>query len=468
MDRDKIKKIVVLGGGESGVGAAILAKNKGYDVFLSDSGIPKTSIKQELQSWNIPYEQQKHSLEIILSADLVIKSPGISPKVSVVQEIIANNIPIVSEIEFGSWFTLAKIIAISGSAGKTTTTAMIYKILKDAGLNVALCGNIGTSLARTLALSENDYDYLVVEVSSFQLENVYYFHPHISVLTNISENHLDRYEYDISKYAQTKIQGLLKNSTEEDYLVYCMDSEPLVKELENKKYPAEYLGFSQNFREGSSAYVTEKFNQRILNINVMSKNKKKDGLGFDLPIEELKVKGKHNEYNSMASAIVGNLLQIRNESIRESLKDFESMEHRLEEVAIMEGIRYINDSKATSALAVWYALESVTTPIIWIAGGVDKGNDWGMLLKLVSDKVKGIVLLSKDPETVKDIERAFGNVVEMMKHTNNMKEAVKIARQMASEGDTILLSPGCASFDLFANYEERGNQFKQMVLNINK
>lgn len=464
MKKDKIEKIVILGGGESGVGAAILAQKKGYKVFLSEGSQLKQAFEIELQEHKISYETQNHTLEKILSADLVIKSPGISPTAPIVQKINEKNIPIISEIEFASWFTNATIIAVSGSAGKTTTTSMIYKILKDAHLNVAVCGNIGTSLARTLAFSTKDFQYLVIEVSSFQLENVIDFHPHISVLTNISENHLDRYEYNLSKYAQTKIQGLLKNTTPDDYLVYCMDSEYLVQELKKFPFSAKKIGFSLEKKEGSSAYVIEKEFQRFININVMSKNKKKSGLAFEFPIEELQVKGKHNEYNSMASAIVGNLLQIRNESIRESLKDFRTMEHRLEQVAIMDGIYYVNDSKATSALAVWYALESITTPIVWIAGGVDKGNDWGILLQLVSEKVKGIVLLSKSIETVTNIQKAFQNTVEMMKHTDNMKDAVKVAREMASQGDTILLSPGCASFDLFANYEERGNQFKAEVL----
>ncbi len=464
MDKNLIKKIVILGGGESGIGAAILAKQKGYDVFLSEGGSLKAHFEKELLEFQIPYEVQNHTIDKILSADLIIKSPGISPKTNIVQQITEKNIPIVSEIEFGSWFTHATIVAISGSAGKTTTTSMIYKILKDGGLNVAVCGNIGTSLARTLAFAQKEYEYLVIEVSSFQLENVIDFHPHIAVLTNISENHLDRYEYNLSKYAQTKIQGLLKNSTSEDFLIYCMDSEYLVQELEKFHFNAEKIGYSLEKKEGSSAYVIEKEFKRFININIMSKNKKKNGLAFDFPIEELQVKGKHNEYNSIASSVVGNLLQIRNESIRESLKDFVNLEHRLEQVAIIDGIYYINDSKATSALAVWYALESITTPVIWIAGGVDKGNDWGVLLQLVTDKVKGIVLLSKELETVKDIKNAFKNTVEMMKHTNNMADAVRIAKEMASEGDSILLSPGCASFDLFANYEERGNHFKAEVL----
>ncbi len=464
MDKNQIKKIVILGGGESGVGAAIFAKQKGYDVFLSEGGSLKPHFEKELLDYQIPYETQNHSIGKILSADLIIKSPGISPKTNIVQQITEKNIPIVSEIEFGSWFTNATIIAISGSAGKTTTTSMIYKILKDGGLNVAVCGNIGTSLARTLAFAQKEYEYLVIEVSSFQLENVIDFHPHIAVLTNISENHLDRYEYNLSKYAQTKIQGLLKNSTSEDFLIYCMDSDYLVQELEKFPFEAEKIGYSLEMKQGSSAYVIEKELKRFININIMSKNKKKNGLAFDFPIEELQIKGKHNEYNSMASSVVGNLLQIRNESIRESLKDFASLEHRLEQVAIIDGVFYVNDSKATSALAVWYALESITTPVIWIAGGVDKGNDWGILLRLVSDKVKGIVLLSKELDTVKDIKNAFENTVEMMKHANNMADAVRIAKEMASAGDTILLSPGCASFDLFANYEERGNQFKDEVL----
>ena len=465
MNKSSIKKIVILGGGESGVGAALLAQKKGYQVFLSESSNLKPVFQKELTDFQIPFEQGFHTLEKILDADLIIKSPGIPPKTPIVQNILQKNIPIVSEIEFGSWFTNAKIIAISGSAGKTTTTSLIYKILYDAGLNVAVCGNIGISLARTLAFAEKDYEYLVIETSSFQLENVIDFHPNIAILTNISENHLDRYEYNLSKYAQTKIQGLLKNSTSEDFLIYCMDSEPLVQELMKTKYPAEWIGYSREAKNGSSAYIIERNHQKILNINIMSKNKKKNGLAFDFPIEELKIKGKHNEYNASASAIVGKLLEIRNESIRESLKDFESIEHRLEHVAIIDDITYINDSKATSALAVWYALESMTTPVIWIAGGVDKGNDWGMLLNLVNDKVKGIVLLSKNLESVASIHNAFKEKVLMMKHTQSMEEAVKIAKQMASAGDTILLSPGCASFDLFANYEERGNAFKSIVLN---
>jgi UDP-N-acetylmuramoylalanine--D-glutamate ligase len=459
------KQIVVLGGGESGVGAAILAKKNGYPVFLSDAGTIKAQYEQELLAFQIPYEQQKHSVDKILSADLVIKSPGISPKNEIIQKIQEKEIPIISEIEFAFGFTSAKIIAITGSAGKTTTTSMIYKILKDAGMNVACCGNIGYSMARTLAFAEQNFEYLVVEVSSFQLENVNEFHPHIAVITNISENHLDRYDNDLSKYAQTKIKGLLKNCTSEDYLVYCMDSEILVKELKKFDTHVKKIGYSYEANPESSAYIVTRNSKKIINIRVMSKNKKKIGLGFEIPVEELKVKGKHNEYNASASAIVGDLLGIRNDIIRESLKDFEAIEHRLEVVAVKDHITYVNDSKATSALAVWYALESMTTPVIWIAGGVDKGSDWGMLMNLVSSKVKGIVLLGKTEQHVMNLKNAFENVVEMMKYTNNMQEAVKVARQMASEGDTILLSPGCASFDLFENYEARGKAFKDIVLN---
>lgn len=428
---------------------------------MSDGAAIKPRYKSLLHEHAITFEEQQHSIDKILSADAVIKSPGIPPKVPIVQQIIQANIPILSEIEFASWHTNATIVAITGSAGKTTTTSMIFKILHDAGLNVQVCGNIGNSFALTLA--NHDSDIFVVEVSSFQLENIYHFKPHIAVITNITENHLDRYEYQMEKYIQAKL-NMLKNMTAEDYLVYNVESPHLVNALKEHPFPGQRFGFSLTQREDSVAYIIQE-NQPKIYINMSKNRKKNQKLEFDLPIEELKVKGKHNEYNSLASAIVGNLFEIRNETLRESLKSFDNLEHRLEQVATINGITYVNDSKATSINSAWFALESMSTPVIWIAGGIDKGNDWGTLKELVSHKVHGIVILGKNTEK---IMQAFSEVVPVIKIAASMAEAVKYATQMAQPNYTVLLSPACASFDMFENYEARGNAFKEAVFTLDK
>ena len=438
--------LVVLGAGESGVGTAILAKKKGYAVFVSDKGSIAQKYREVLLHNDILFEEGKHTEEKILEADLVMKSPGIPDKVPLVAALKARKIPVISEIEFAAQFTDATIIGITGSNGKTTTTLLTYHILKRAGLNVGLAGNVGDSFAWQVA--EHDYDFYVLELSSFQLDGIVDFAPHIAVITNISPDHLDRYEYKYENYIASKFR-ITMNQGSGDYLIYDAEDEAIATWLKQHTTEAVLLPFSlkRSFERG--AYKE--------NNNIIIKT---DSNIFTMSITTLALEGSHNTKNAMASAMIAKLLSVRNELLRESLEDFESVEHRLEPVLRINGVQYINDSKATNVNATYYALESMKTPVIWIVGGVDKGNDYTELLPLVREKVKAIICLGLDNSKIME---TFGNVIDFMIETAGAEEAVKVAYKIAEKGDTVLLSPACASFDLFENYEDRGNQFKEAV-----
>lgn len=439
-------KAVILGAGESGTGAAVLAKKLGYEVFLSDGGSIREMYKSVLQERGIEFEEGHHDIFRITQADLIIKSPGIPEKAQVIQEIRSRNIELISEIEFASRHTWAKIIAITGSNGKTTTTSLIYKILSDAGLHVGLGGNIGKSFAWLVA--ENNYDYFVLEVSSFQLDDIRLFKPWISVLTNITEDHLDRYHYNLDEYAAAKM-NIVRNQTASDYFIYCLEDEVSVRMVNANPPKAQMLGFSLAHLPQSTAWLAG-------NTIHVSLNQQE----FTMSYNEMKLAGRHNAYNTMAAAIVGRIMEIRNTSIRESLTDFVNIEHRMEKVATIGGVDFINDSKATNVNSAWYALESINQPVIWIVGGVDKGNDYNMLIPLIEKKVKAIVTLGED---VRKIHEAFARKVNVVVHSMSMPEAVGLSYKLAEKGDCVLLSPACASFDLFENYEDRGRQFKKFV-----
>ncbi len=442
-------RLVVLGGGESGVGTAILAKKKGYEVFLSDFGKIKNNYKEVLLLYKIKFEDQKHTEDLILNADVVMKSPGIPDKVPIIKKIKEKNIPIVSEIEFTNQFTDAVTIGITGSNGKTTTTMLTYHLLKQGGLNVGLAGNIGKSYA--WQVSEGKYDSYVLELSSFQLDGIETYKPHIAIITNISPDHLDRYEYKYEKYIASKFR-ITMNQTEEDYLIYDADDEAITNWLKNNSTRAKLVPFSISKPLDFGAFLEE----NKIKINTTNDN-------FDMPTSQLSLEGKHNVKNAMAAATVAQLLKIRKDTIRESLSDFQGVEHRLEKVLKIQNVQYINDSKATNVNATFFALDSMTTPTVWIVGGVDKGNDYTELLSLVNEKVKAIICLGID--NAKLIE-TFGGVVDVLVEATSMVEAVRQAYKIAEKGDTVLLSPACASFDLFENYEDRGRQFKQAVQNL--
>ncbi|MDB5228105.1 MAG: UDP-N-acetylmuramoylalanine--D-glutamate ligase [Bacteroidota bacterium] len=442
-------RIVILGSGESGVGAAILAQKQGMDVFVSDFGKIKQVYKDELTSLNIPFEEGQHTEEKILSATTIIKSPGIPDKAPIIKKIIENNISIISEIEFGYRFSKAKIIAITGTNGKTTTTALTHHICEKAGLNVGLGGNIGTSFARQVA--NGDKDFFVLEISSFQLDNCVFFKPHISVLCNITEDHLDRYSYSFENYINSKF-SITKNQDEHDHFIFCAD-DPVTMEYLDKANPEVNkipISYFENVSYG--AYVEDQ--QIIIKL---------DKTNFTMPISELSLHGMHNSYNSMAAAISAKLIGVRNDKIRESLEDFKNLEHRLEFVATIRGVDFINDSKATNVNSTWYALESMTKPTVLIAGGVDKGNDYTLIKELVNKRVKAIICLGKDNEK---LHEAFASEVGYIVDTQSMEQAVQMAYNITDKGDVVLLSPCCASFDLFENYEDRGKQFKRNVLNL--
>ncbi len=439
-------KIAVLGAGESGVGTAMLAKQKGYEVFVSDKGEISKKYKEVLLHNDIVFEEGKHTVEKIFDADVVMKSPGIPDKVQLVQELIAKGIPVISEIEFASKFTNATIVGITGSNGKTTTTLLTHHVLKRAKLDVGVAGNVGDSFAWQVA--KGDHENYVLELSSFQLDGIEDFAPHIAVITNISPDHLDRYEYKYENYINSKFR-ITKNQTEDDYLIYDGDDEAIVTWLKNNKTKATLLPFSLNNKVEKGAYKEN--NNIIIQTNT---NK------FTMSIKALALQGSHNTKNAMASSMVSQLLNVRNETLRESLEDFESVEHRLEPVLKINGVHYINDSKATNVNATFYALDSMKSDTIWIVGGVDKGNDYSDLLPLVHEKVKAIVCLGVDNKKIKE---AFDNVVDFIIETQGAEEAVKVAYKLASKGDNVLLSPACASFDLFENYEDRGRQFKAAV-----
>ena len=442
------KRIAILGSGESGVGAAILAASKGYDVIVSDAGTIKEKYKKILDDHEITYEEGKHSENLIFDAEEIIKSPGIPEKNVLIQTLRKNNKSIISEIEFAARYTDAKKICVTGSNGKTTTTLWIYHILKKAGLNVGLAGNVGKSFA--LQVAKESYDYYVLELSSFQLDDLYKFKAEIAVLLNITPDHLDRYEYKFENYANSKYR-ITQNQTANDALVYCYDDEVIKSLIENNKPTAALFPFSIKEKlNGNAAFIDE---ENQINININQKP-------LTMKMDQLALQGKHNVYNAMAAAIPARILEIRKESIRESLEDFAGAEHRLEFVATVNGIDFINDSKATNMNSVWYALESQTKPVIWIAGGVDKGNDYNEVMDLVKNKVKAIICLGADNSK---ILQAFNGVVDRIIETKSAQEAVASAYSIGKKGDVVLLAPGCASFDLFENYEERGMQFKACV-----
>ena len=443
-----MKRLVILGGGESGVGSAVLAQKKGFEVFLSDKGKLKDKYKNVLSKYGIEWEEEKHSEHLVLNADEVVKSPGIPDTADLVKALKAKNIPVISEIEFAGRYTTAKKICITGSNGKTTTTLLIYHMMQKGGFNVGLGGNVGKSFAMQVA--ENDFDYYVLELSSFQLDGMFEFKADIAILLNITPDHLDRYDYKLENYANSKFR-IIQNQTVNDAFIYCMDDEETMKILQSKKINAKQYPFSIKKKVEQGAFLN-KNNQ--LEINTNNTNP------LFMTIQELALQGKHNIYNSMAAGVTGKLIEMRKESIRESLSDFHNIDHRLELVGNVHGIEFINDSKATNVNSTWYALESMNNPVILILGGVDKGNDYSMLSDLVKEKVKAIICLGTDN---KKIIKSFGGVVETIVEAKSAKEAVAQAYKIGKKGDTVLLSPACASFDLFENYEDRGTQFKQAV-----
>lgn len=440
-------RLVILGAGESGVGAAILAQQKGYDVFVSDFGAIKEVYQEELKQYQIAYEEKQHTEALILNAEEVIKSPGISDKVSIVKKIKEKNIPVISEIEFAARYTSAKLIGITGSNGKSTTTMLTYHILKSAGLNVGLAGNIGQSFAKQVA--QQSFDIYVLELSSFMLDDMYAFKADTAILLNITPDHLDRYDYKMENYVQSKFR-ITQNQTAADHFIYCDDDPEIKKYLASADVKGQKHPFSIEHEVENGAYL--KANNLMINLTNTDQ--------FDMTINDLALQGKHNTYNSMASGIAAKILELREGSIRESMGNYKNIEHRLEFVANISGITFINDSKATNVNSVWYALESINTDVVLIMGGVDKGNDYSMLVDLVKQKVKAIICLGKDNKAIHD---AFEDHVEVMVNTFSAREAVEIAYHLAKKGSTVLLSPACASFDLFKNYEDRGEQFKAAV-----
>lgn len=445
----KNKRIVILGGGESGSGAAVLAKKQGYDVFLSDFSNIKDIYIKRLTDFNIEFEQSIHTLDKILNADIVIKSPGISPENNVVKQIANSGIKIIDEIEFAYEFCNSKIIAITGSNGKTTTASLTYHIFKKAGLNVCLAGNIGQSFAFQLATQ--NFDYYILEISSFQLDYCFSFKPDIAVLLNITPDHLDRYDYSFEKYTQSKFR-IIQNQSENDSFVYCADDKTITDYLDKTEIKPIKYSFSLKDNDTYTARIKEN------KIEIYIKQKL-----FTMQIEKLALQGKHNVYDSMAAAISSRLTDIKNHALQESLSDFMNVEHRLEFVAEVHGVEYINDSKATNVNSTWYALESINRKVVWIAGGQDKGNDYSELFDLVREKVTGIVCLGIENSKLK---QSFKGLVSEIAEASTAEEAVYLASKMCSPGNVVLLSPACASFDLFENYEERGNKFKSAVLNL--
>lgn len=443
------KLISILGAGESGTGAAILAKKNGFRVFVSDKGEIKKKYQEILHKEEIEFEAGKHNEELILQSELVIKSPGIPETAPLVVKLREKNIPVISEIEFAGRYYNGKTICITGSNGKTTTTLLTYHILKNAGFNVGLAGNVGKSFAWQVATDH--FEWYVLELSSFQLDDMYDFRADIAVLLNITPDHLDRYGYKMENYVNSKFR-IIQNQGPADYLIYCADDEIVQKEVEKRKPGSILIPFTLHNPSDPGAGIAG--DQIIINHNQNQ---------FSMSILDLSLQGKHNIYNSMAAGIAGSVLQIRNEQLRESLSDFKGVEHRLEKFLKVHGIDFINDSKATNVNSTWYALESINTPIVWIAGGIDKGNDYSMLTDLVKEKVKAIVCLGVDNSK---IHEAFSGLVESMVDTTSMKDAVSSAYYLARNGDTVLLSPACASFDLFENYEDRGLQFKNEVRDL--
>lgn len=443
------KRLVILGAGESGVGSAILGRKLGMDVFVSDAGSIPTRYRDELTARGIPFEEGGHTDALLLDADEVIKSPGIPDKAPAVKAIREANIPVISEIEFAGRHTGAVTVCITGTNGKTTTTLLTHHLLSKAGLRVGLGGNVGRSFARQVA--EQDHDYYVLELSSFQLDGCYEFRADIAVLTNITPDHLDRYDYKLENYVRSKFR-ITQNQRQQDAFIYCADDELTMQQLDKLRPGMQCHPFSIRRKEGMSAWLEDD------QLCIQTKNQP-----FTMSIHDLALQGKHNLYNSMAAGISGRILDIRKDIVRESFSDFENIEHRLEFVTTVHGIDFINDSKATNVNSTWYALESMKQPVIWIAGGVDKGNDYALLRDLVQLNVKAIVCMGVDNSK---IVQAFKDVVPVIAETSSAIEAVQTAYRLGKKGDAVLLSPACASFDLFENYEDRGRQFKAAVRNL--
>lgn len=444
-----MKNLVILGGGESGTGAAILGKQKGYKVWVSDKGKLDDKYKKVLLQNEIDFEEGQHTESRILEADLVIKSPGIPDHIALIKQIHEEAIPVISEIEFAARFTNAKLICITGSNGKTTTTSLTYQILKDSGHHVGIAGNIGESFA--WAVAEKDYEIYVLEISSFQLDGMFDFRADIAILTNITPDHLDRYHNHFQNYVDSKMR-ILQNMTSSQQLIYNADDPVVSAEIEKRKPKAELLPFSIFKEVAKGAFIRNK--------KIIIKNQKEE---YIMSIRNLALQGKHNTYNSMAAGIAAKLMNVRNKSLKESLTEFQSLPHRMEKVATIGGIQYINDSKSTNVNSTYFALESVNKPIVWIAGGKDKGNDYSSIEKLVAKKVKAIICLGLNNMS---IHQSFGKYVPTILDTYSAQEAVEMAQRIAEAGDVVLLSPACASFDLFENYEDRGNKFKNAVYEL--
>jgi UDP-N-acetylmuramoylalanine--D-glutamate ligase len=444
-----MERLVILGGGESGVGTAILGRQKGFEVFVSDKGEIKKKYKDVLEHFGIDWEDQQHTKDKVLNADLVMKSPGIPDNVPLVIELLTRKIPVISEIEFAARYTEATIIGITGSNGKTTTTMLTHHIMKEAGLNVGMAGNIGDSFAKMVA--EETFDFYVLEISSFQLDGIIDFKPHIGIITNITPDHLDRYDYDFNNYVDSKFR-ITMNQTGKDYLIYDADDEVIRAYLADHSINAKKLPFSLQEEVDEGACIKNK------KIVITTEHNT-----IEMRTDSLALEGNHNLKNTMAATTAAKLIGIRKEVIRESIQNFHGAAHRLEKVLKIHHVQYINDSKATNVNATYFALESMKTPTVWIVGGVDKGNDYKVLMPLVREKVKAIICLGLDNTKIKE---AFGNVVDLFVETYAMSEAIKVAYKIAERGDTVLLSPACASFDLFKNYEDRGNQFKEAIKNL--
>ncbi len=443
------RRIIILGGGESGTGAAELACKQGFDVFISDSGELKPIYRERIRNMNVEWEEGRHRDDLLTGADEVILSPGVPFTSPVVVEARKAGIPVISEIEFASRYTSAVLIGVTGSNGKTTTASLIYHIMKKAGLNAGLTGNVGASFAGMVACA--DHDYYSIELSSFQLEGIADFRPDIAVLLNITPDHMDRYGNDIKRYADAKFM-IAANQRSDDALVWCSDDALTAREIQTRNINVRSYSFSQRTITGQAAYIE---NERVI---ISTQNNT-----IEMTLEELSLKGRHNVYNSMAAGIAGQLLRIRKEVIRDSLSDFQGIEHRLEPVLRVHGIDFINDSKATNVNSTWYALESMTRKVVWIAGGIDKGNDYSELRELAGEKVRALICLGNDNSK---LLKAFSGIVPTVVEASSMDEAVRSAYYLAKNGDTVLLSPACASFDLFDNFEDRGRQFKNCVKNL--
>jgi UDP-N-acetylmuramoylalanine--D-glutamate ligase len=445
-----MKKMVILGAAESGVGAAILAQQKGYVVFVSDGGIIKNNFKAELIHYGIEFEEGQHTEEKIFPCDEVVKSPGISDNAAIVKKLVAQKIPVISEVELAYRYKGdSKIIAVTGSNGKTTTTSLIFHMCTTAGVDAAVVGNIGFSFAKQVAIDPKPI--YVAEVSSFQLDGIVTFKPDVAVLTNITEDHLDRYDYNIQNYINSKFR-IAMNQTANDVFIYCLDDETTMNQINNFSIQSRLAPITMSKELPQGAYLSN------AKMNLRWKSEE-----MQMSVDDFTLKGKHNQYNSMAASMAATAVDIRKEKIREALQTFESLEHRMEPAGVVKGVTFINDSKATNVNSTWYALESMNNSVILILGGVDKGNDYSLLKELVKEKVKAIVCMGSDN---RKIHEAFGDIVPLMLNTENAQEAVQAAFHFANKGDVVLLSPACASFDLFKNYEDRGNQFKKAVKDL--